>query len=37
MKILILYSEIQGFSHKPLGPTLLSSLLKKDGHSVFYA
>ena len=36
MKILILYPEIQGFSHKPLGPSLLSSILKKNGHTIFY-
>jgi len=36
MKILFLYPEIQGFSHKPLGPSLLSSILKKNGHTIFY-
>ena len=34
MKVLFLYPELQSFSHKALGPSILISVLKKEGHEV---
>jgi anaerobic magnesium-protoporphyrin IX monomethyl ester cyclase len=34
LKVLFLYPELQSFSHKALGPSILISVLKKEGHEV---